>query len=235
MKYEVDNKHREFFSEFGWLECEHVLPEETVHQAHRLVLKYLAERLKMPADRLDRALPIALYRAGRDLWRQAPEVKSVVCHRSLAEIAAQLVRTSPLRIGYDQSFINCDSIFGQDAAVPLRPATLAEVSSIQGMVCGVIIALTKPTSEEPSKPVAHIAPIPRAEGSCVYVSPDTRIDFPRLVARSDESYLLITYSEAVSCFVLCEGDICGASLKGLGYSYGDRLIDQHHPVIYQVR
>ena len=101
MKFIVDNAHREFFQENGWIEFEGVVGLD----ACTAILSSIQQVFRRRGAPRKASLPgdtDTLFKAGRDVWRDDPELKRVICHRTLSEIVSELVEIKPLRLAYDQ-------------------------------------------------------------------------------------------------------------------------------------
>lgn len=236
MKFIVDNKHREFFNDNGWIEFEGIVSPEKIHEVYHAVSNVLARRLVLEKGRLDRVPTDALYLNGHDVWRDNEIVKNFVCQRLHAEIAANLVEAVPLRLAYDQVIMS-----GFNAAYLPPPAlkktlSLEQCSSMQGLLCGFLIALESSHPEEPRTEFSAAnrqVPLPRCDGSAIFLAPDVPIDFTQLFATPACTYLLVVYSKAVTRYVHCDDDLHTHTLKNFGYGFGDKLVDLHHPVLFR--
>ncbi len=212
MKFIVDNSHREFFQEYGWIEFEEVLAPDvcaamllTVEQALRR--RGALRTLSLPED------AITLFKAGRDVWREDAELKRAVCHRTLSEIVSELVEVKPLRLAYDQLLVS-----QMRGCLPPN-ALMGSFGPSQGVVATIAICL-EGTGEGllPSKP-GHISAI----------LPATPLVLPPLHG----TFLLVGYCRAVSRYAIQPLDPCANLPKSWGYAVGDRLIDRLHPIVYR--
>ncbi len=236
MKYIVDNKHREFFAENGWIEFDELLPSAKVSELHKAVMSVLAQRIGVDEERLNRYCADDLYAAGRDVWRDSEFIKNIVCNRSLAEIAANLLEIKPVRLAFDQVIVTGAAGRSKDLLLPRGTRALSSFSCIQGLLCGLLIALTEiPKFEvaEPQSPWLATAHLPQHSGAGVFLSPKTPIDFDEILSGDVGDYLLITYTHAVSVVTFNRDDTYTNSLKELGYSFGDRLSDDLHPIVFR--
>lgn len=199
MKYIVDNRHREFFAKNGWIEFEEIFPISATGkllEAARGVVKSRT-RVKNP--------DVLLH--GHDIWRENSVVKNATCSRTLAEIASELTETKPLRLSYDQLLEQRQT-----------PNSLEQICSLQGTVCGLLIALQDGDEE-------HLL---SKRGNGLFLS--TTTELPKL---SEGYFLLIVYSVVNARYISVESDPHTNYLKRFGYSFGDRLLDKHHPVLFR--
>ncbi len=235
MKFIVDNKHREFFTDHGWIEFEQLLTQEKLYELRRAVNVTLGKRLSISSERLNRMSRGDILMKGRDVWRDSEAIKNVVCNRVYGEIASNLVETTPVRLAYDQILMANGNKSNQVPALN-GEQTLESFSYLQGVLCGLLISLQRVTpldSESTATNVRHTCPIPTKEGNGVFIAPETKLNFPQLLAADGECHLLIVYCRAVSRYVLLPSDPLAHHPKSLGYSVGDRLVDQHNPVLYR--
>jgi len=89
-----------------------------------------------------------------------------------------------------------------------EPMTLSEISSVTEVFGGALIDLKT--------------------GDVHFYLPDTLIDFP-----NESEKLLVVFSTEKARYTLQEKDPHTHSLKKLGYSSGDRLGDETHPLIHK--
>lgn len=235
MKFIVDNKHREFFASHGWIEFEHLLTREKVHDLQRTIEELVSRRLAMTSERMSRASVRQLLLQGHDLWRDSEAIKAVVCNRTYAEIASSLVEEVPIRLAYDQLLMTSPvADTHHDLLMLQKGNSLGDCSCMQGLLCGLLIALKRaPEQENTPKTIVGTCPWPSVEGNGIFLAPGTILNTPELLTMSGESHLLIVYCRAVARYVLSPADPHTHYLKTFGYSFGDRLMDQHHPVLYR--
>lgn len=177
MKILVDNLHREYFNENGFIEFEELIKPERL------------DALKKEIATLQ---PLQSY----DLWRQSVSYQKSLKLSQMAMIASELVEQKPIRIGFDW-------LLPQD----FSGKTLNEISSIQGLLCGLLLSLET--------------------GSGTFVDPAT--PFPEQTG----PHLLIAFAEDRAVYIFQESDPNTHYLKQFGYSFGDRLKQAHNPIIYQ--
>lgn len=233
MKFAVASEHREFFQKERVIEFDALLNEKQLPQLLSALDEALAERLSIPINDIEGLSPGKLFMAGRDLWRANPLVKKLVAQKQLAEIASELIEQKPLRLGYDQLFPELRGRTYQssvsDAYHQLLNThlTLNEVSSIDGVLCGLMLCL-KGDGTGPAEPKTVFSNMP---GNGVFFSPDAPLDFQHLTKHPLQRYLLIVYSRKSSFYKLNEQDPHTYALKHLGFSFGERLSDKSHPTI----
>lgn len=241
IKFALAKEHRLYFEKNQMLEVEGVLTPLQIQQ-----LKFAIERSVAQAAFLNESLkklPAAAkpFMAGRDLWRNDNLIKKIVFDRDLAKIAADLMGVRFLRLGYDQYFPNPAQGSGltlqNSSPSPYEeflkvPATLEEISCIQGMECGLMICLGS-NEQSADQPSPLESPFALKAGNIVYFSAQKVIDFSQLLNRSGQDFLMIGYAAKTALYFTNESDPHFHALKPLGYVFGDRLNDQIHPVVYR--
>jgi len=251
MKFTVAKEHRDFFRKHFRIEFSNLFSVEQCEQlmAERLVI--LSERLNVSKANFNATSVSSQFMAGFDLWRGNAILKKLILQKSLAEVAAELLEVRALRMGYDQLIpdLSATAISAPDDPYRnwlLQTSSLQDISSIQGIMTGLIICLKAPQLEdEPIEtastdleaktvtPPIVVTPslFSTTPGNGVYFSPDAPLDFNDLAARQGYTYLLIVYTKATSVYCKRENDPHTNEFRQLGYNFGDRLSDRYHPLI----
>ncbi len=212
MKFIVDNPHREFFEENGWIEFEEVLTPEACSAILSQVEQVLSRRGAPPRVTLpDDA--VSLFKACRDMWRDDLELKRAIGHRKLSEVISELAEVKPLRLAYDQLLLP-----ESQQCVPAN-ALAGSLGPCQGIVAVAVICL-KGRAE---------GLFPSAPGNVSVLKAET----PLVLNNLQGTFLLIGYCRAVARYSIQALDPCANLPKSLGYSVGDRLIDRLHPIVYR--
>ncbi len=86
MKFIVDNKHREFFNDHGWIEFEQLLSQDKIYELRQAVNDVLSQRLSVSSDRIGRVSRGEILLKGRDVWRNNEVIKNTVCNRVFGEM-----------------------------------------------------------------------------------------------------------------------------------------------------
>ena len=228
MHFSVVREHRDFFRKNHWLECEGVLSQDELGRAAQSISQALAKRLgvtdsvRTPADQV--------FAAGRDLRRETPALKKIVCSHFLGEIAGELIERKPLRLGYDMllpaPFADFLATGSYEEFIGKTP-TLIEMSGIQGVLCGAMLCISGPSAEVETHGLFSTVP-----GSAVYFKPDWPLPLHELRARKGHLYLLIVYVDPKAVYCRQEQDPHLHEFKRLGYQFGDRLTDTLNPIVY---
>lgn len=151
-----------------------------------------------------------------DVWRRNAELKEIIANRQFGEVVARLTDQRPLRLGLDL-------ILSIDQWKP--GATLQDYAPFQGIVGGMLIGFKGAWESE------EVLPIPSQEGSAVILGPE--LIFPELDSHipRENRWLLIIYADSKARFIPSKLGFEGGELKKIGYSFGDRLRDEEHPVV----
>lgn len=242
MKFAITGEHRLFYQKHHAIELEGLCSPTQLKALETAINLTLAERMGLPTQNLGLQEAHTLFGAGRDLWRSHPALKKLATQSSFADIAATLTEQHPLRLGYDQFFPSIkSSLFVQEdpySQFLQMKSALEEVSSLQGVVCGLMLCLNqaKQSEEETqhtSLPDAPIHIFPQQAGNGIFFSPKAKIDWPELFKHEGQRYLMIVYTQAKSVYVLNEADPQVYALKQWGYSLGDRLSDKLNPIVHK--
>lgn len=161
----------------------------------------------------------------RDLCRQSSPLKQVLNLTALGSIVYELSMVKPLRYGFDQ-LLSAPKHHFEKAPLLEGELPLQERSAVTELVMGALICLRSHMFE------THL-PFAKEPGDVVFFRPDLPISFEGLKKCPEDLYLLITFVRANSVFVFCDKDPEQHYLKTLGYSYGDKLKDALHPVVFR--
>lgn len=213
MRHAVVSEHREFFTRNHYIEFDDLFPaEDLADHVNRVLDSRLKKRSRTAYD---------LFMVGRDVWRNDSHVEKIVLNRAIAEVAADLFKQKTLRIAYDQAISTALSIESSF----LKSAKLQEISCFQHLVGGVILRLTP----DPAPPPV----LPRKVGSGVFFGPDFVFPFPSLFQAPSQCFLLIAYCQEKTVYVLEKNDLHTHALKQLGYSFGDKMNNETHPIVFK--
>lgn len=215
-KFAVDPHHREYYQKQHTIEFEGVVSESHLQE------------LRTALSNLMRGIPPARYfEEGRDLWRRAAPFKRLARNIALAEIAAELTNRTQIRLGLDQYFPPFEPSETAYASFLKGGFSLAEATSIQGVICGMMLCLKAPTN-----PVVQPSQLfPAKVGNAIFFDPQWIMPLEEKGARSDGEYLLIVYAEPNGVYIQQERDPLTHLWKQLDYVYGDKLREKTHPLI----
>lgn len=239
MRIAVDGVQKSFFDNEQFIELEGLLRPQQAEILAAEARSIVCERLRIPVAAYSLQSDRKIFGAGRGLWRDRETFQRLSCHSGLAVIAADLFRRRPLRIAYDQLWVPRRmgrigaSFYPQMLAK--ETVTLEDLSSIQGLVGGLMICLEgeEEVDDEPHNPMVgeKLDPFPRIKGSGIYFSAETPLDLSFINKESTNSYLLIAYASLQAVYVHCPGDPNTHDLKDDGFAFGDSLRQEIHPLV----
>lgn len=151
--------------------------------------------------------------AERDLWRHDPALKTFLL-KTVGRIALTLNGKPTLRLLCEQWILKS----------PAQPIALNKMFALQGIEMGV--ALTNSTEEIRKRSPLGLLPMPMP-GHLLFFRPEILLDWPHVT----QPVCLILFGSTQSVYVHNQQDPNGSYLKHLGYSYGDLLKNETHPVI----
>lgn len=223
MDFTIAKEHYDFFHREGYIEFQEVLTPQQLQEINLEITSLLAESLKVSERSVGQRPPQDIYSVGRDLWRKSPSIKKYLLHKRWARIAAELLDSSLLRIGYDQLIphgYNHESI-----------TTLSAISPLQGIFCGVLFTL-----ESDDRILLEGAtpslPSPTA-GNAIFFKSDHPLDLSDLSPLTSGLYHLVVFAGAKTVYIYNETDINTHTMKRLGYVFGDKLNDSLNPILYR--
>lgn len=243
MKYTIIGDHRDYFQKNHAIEFEELLTQSQLSDLDESIDEVLAGRLQIAQKNLAAQTPHSLFMAGRDLWRTHISIRKIVTSARLAHIASELIEIKPLRLGYDQ-FFSGGSLrwtYGQEnhpySQLLSEVHSLADISCLQGVLCGLMLCLSfsheGQSIQLPKDAEAPLNIFCSKPGSGVYFDPSSPIDFSQLTHRKGDRYLLITYVQPSSVYLLKENDIHTHALKSVGYVFGDKLKEKLNPIVFR--
>lgn len=236
MKLATDKSHRDYFYKNGTIEFESLISTEQVQELNEGINRVLSKSLSLSKDKIERRESKDLFLQGRDLFRKDEKIKKIVLNRHLAEIAVELMEVRSLRIGYDQLLIGkmYSPIRVEKTANPYEDylnnsGSLQDKSCLTPLICGLILCL------EPAHSI-EIPPsfLPKSAGSGVFFKPELSFDLSFLNHAEGGRYLLITYADPRTVYILNDQDPLTHAYKHLGHVFGDRINDKFNPLVYKV-
>lgn len=241
MKFVITAEHRHFFEQKNAIEFEGLLDSDQLKLFLNALNTTLSERLHINPRNLQKQTPQAQFMAGHDLWRANDALKKIIAHTRLAEIAAQLTGQRVLRLGYDQFLPSLGNsvyqIEGSYSEIINSQSSLEEISSLQGITCGLMLCLETDSEEaELATPVdsdSKIQVFSNKSGNGIFFSPVKPIDFTPLKTPKGKSFLLIAYTISTAVYIYRRTDPLGPAWQSVGYSLGDRLVDKWNPIVYR--
>lgn len=233
MKISIENTHREYFKENRCIAFEGLLKPKEVEELKNAIQVNIHRRLEIPLSHQLDVGDTAISQEGRDLWRESRLIRNYTHKRKWSEMVANIADEKPLRLACDHGMIwpkedhfSSDDYFWADLIY--KGKSLNEIISVQGITCGLIVCLQPPNTP----PVEEVV-FPSEAGDVLLISPDFTFDEinDHLDLRGG-IYYLIVYSQSISLAVQRPQDRHGALMRKMGYTFGDRLNDKLHPIVY---
>lgn len=208
MRLFLTDDQKAFFQKNRFIEIEGLLPLEKIAQIEKLSELTLAQRTSSENSFLQ----------GYDLWRDNQELKEILHKRSLIKIIAELFNTFPLRIAFDQ--------YLHTTFPPPIPTTwaLEELSCIKPLAGSLLIPLSC------VHPLKSHFPFPQ-KGNVLFLAPDYPIPWPLLFGLEGLKLLMVHFAPEKALYQQEIRDPHQHVLKKWGYVFGDRLRNQHHPLL----
>ncbi len=243
MKLAIAKEHRDFFQKQGFIEFEDFLSQNDLILFDRAINQALSQRIKTFQEKGEQVASEQLFLRGRDLWRSDEELRTLVCQSRFARIVSELIEKKPLRLGYDQLFPSLYPTSLRKASSSIytgfiqQTTTLNEISCLQGIVCGLMLALfaSNPENQEMGqvKESEGVDIFPHRPGQVIFFQPHIPINLTYLYQHSGQRFLLIVYTQSLACYQLQVQDPHTHFLKHLGYIFNDRLSDKLNPIVYR--
>jgi hypothetical protein len=232
MKLVTDKSHRDYYYKHASIEFDALFPPQQVTEINQAIEAILCNRMSLRKGQLALQNRNNLYLNGHDLWREDESLKKLFLHRRLAEIAGELNEIHSLRMGSDQLLL------GEKKALDLstenvyeqylkQEGSLQERSCFRPVAAGLLVCL-EPIVSEIDYPLFS-----KIVGSGVFFKPDLPLDLSPLVDMQSGRYILISYVDPRTVYVLNENEPHTHTLKHLGYVFGDRLSDRLNPLIFR--
>ena len=227
MKFTVAKEHRDYFNMNGMIEFEGLISIEKIHAANNDINRIIKERTKTANPS-----PAQSFAQGRDLWRKSSLLRNIDCNKHFVEIIKELFTVPAIRLGCDQLLTQVSDEFTLHKNPYYdwikAPMSLQDISCIQGVTCGLILCLEDHQGD-------NSGVLSNKAGNGVFFKPNQPIDYAKLISRYPQRYVLITYCEPNSVYILQKNDPQFHVLKDIGYSYGDKLKDKYNPLLGKVR
>lgn len=127
MQMHITAQQSRLYAQCGWIEFEEFLSKEkcaALSQAIQTLLQKRAQKKHLT--------PEALYKIGRDLWRENTDLQQTFCSKLLSGAVSSLCGKKPLQLACDQWIPEGHS---------MSPLNMQAHLSFQGLVCGCLLML----------------------------------------------------------------------------------------------
>jgi hypothetical protein len=224
MRFAITADHRDFFTKNHYIEFEEILPFDQVSSLKKNAEETIAQRLRIPLEKLNKKTAPEVYYAGYDLWRDHEEIKKITQKQAFASLASELMQAIPLRYAFDQYFATYQCSIASPYDVPY---SLQDVSCITPLAGGLLL----PLEDLPSPPTFF--PMPLKAGNGLFISSTFALPWPHLFSTCGLCFFLIAYAMEKAFFRADSHDPHAATLKKLGYVFNDQLKDSIHPIVFR--
>ncbi len=219
MPFTVHSDHRDFFEKNNFIELEELFSLEQVDALNRLLDQALSNRTRARKETRTQTQTQTLFVDGYDLWREDAQIKKIAHKHNIAEVVAEIFRTTPLRIAFDL-FVAA----GHTSPFP-KELPLTESSCLQPLVGALLVQLGDATGEVSG------FPLPSKKGNVLLISPQLPIPWPTLFATPGLRLFMMSFGGQKTLYRAEIKDPHAPFLKKLGYVYGDYLKDALHPIL----
>ena len=223
MRFELSDSFRNFFSKNHLIEFEEILSFDEADLLSSKIDTLMPTSLAhIP---MQNASNKELWAAGRDLWKQDPDIKKIILKSRIGEIAAFLFKKKQIRIAYTQFMMT-----GSQKDAPFAEnRMLTEISSMDPILGGVFLSLSSPGEifEEELLPDLK----KQKKGRAIFFSAGYPIPFPELFQQKGQKTLLICFTEQRVRYKMQPLDVHTHALKKLGYTFGDLISEEDAPYI----
>jgi len=225
MRFSLPDSYFEFFLRNQILEIENLM---TLQDAETLSQKYEKLLLKhMHQKPLSLASNPELWKAGKDLWKEDPEIKKILFRLQLGELCHILFKQRPIRLAYTQALFTGDK---QDSLFS-ETELLQNISSMGPLLGGVLLCLDTPSEQEKVALVPDLKNL--AKGRAFFFSGEYQIPFAELFKQKRLKMILLCFAPGKVRYKLEPKDPHTHELKKSGYGFGDSLPEEICPYLYR--
>jgi len=228
MKIIADSEQIRYFKEHHIIQFDDVISSARLEEVNNEIDIVLSKRTGARKEQAKKLPPAEVYPYTRDLWRDSDVIKKFDCQNRFADLVSSFFNTQKFLLGSDQLLVpESASSIGYQPYYPQafpEPKPLEEQSSIQGIHSALIVCL-KGESD------ASDAVFPTHPGSVVMIGPDYLLPLGELEHNHTQRFLLISYVRHDALYLYRKEDPNTHYLKGLGYVFGDKLMQKGHPLI----
>ena len=217
MRYSITAQQRNFFLTNHYIEFEGLFEKSAVK-----TLQQSLEAVVMDRADTKEIVQETIFEHGRDVSRKSTYCKKLLYTKSLAMFAAELCQKRSLIFGFDQYYVAHDSL----ALIATQEQSFTlEKSSIQGLVCGMVLCLQAPDNAE-SEGI-----LPKVPGSVIFFDTNCTLQHTTMKEETPFRYLMFTWADSKAVYRHKDEDLQMHALKQLGYMFGDQLKRQTHPIL----
>ena len=225
MRFSLPDSYFEFFLRHQILEIENLMTsqdaETLCEKTEALLLKHLHQKPLNLASNLE------LWKAGKDLWKEDPEIKKILFRLQLGELSHVLVTQRPIRLAYTQGLFTGDK----------QDSLFSETENVQNISCmgpllgGVLLCLDTPSEQEEVQLLPDLKTLAKARA--FFFSGEYAIPFAELFKQKRLKMILLCFAPGKIRYKLEPKDPHTHELKKSGYGFGDLLKEEICPYLYR--
>ncbi len=204
-KFAIDIQHIDFYKEHGFLEIENLISPALLEVLSLDLLDYSPDQ-------------------SRYLSRKHDAFQKVIKNKSIKNLALELTSKSLLKHGLDMLITIEDKEKHKD------PVYFRQLFSYTGIALGLCINLSSDDIAREENNSEHDCLFPSKRRSGTFFQPSKAIDFSYLTKHEKQLLILFCYTD--SRYKLNPLDPFAHDVKNEGMSFGDKLSDKYHPLIY---
>lgn len=227
MRFSLPDSYFEFFCKHQILEIEDLLSEQEVDDLCRHMETVLLKKLfQKPLDLVSNQ---EFWKAGKDLWKEDPQIKKILFRLQLGELCHFLFKKRPIRLAYAQTFFTGK----QQDLVFSKAASLSNISSASPLLGGALFCFSSTQKETTSEQPGIPSLLEIQKKRVFFFSPDYPIPFPELFQEKEMRALLLCFAAGNARYKLEPKDPHTHDLKKEGYVFGDSLKEETCPYLYR--
>lgn len=232
MKLTTAKEHRDFFHRHHWLEVESIYTPDECASLNAQLVAALAEKMRLPPSLLPALPSNDLFLAGRDFWRDHPDMRRLAFDAQLSSLFSELTDLTIFRIGADQllpTLPPASRIRNEPSqyAAWLSSGNLGTMFSLQGAVGGVLVNIATPSVSHADTEV----PFPKNIGNALFFDAHVMPLWSLLEQCPFPGAYLLVYCDVRARYKIAPTDPHAYHLKHQGYSLNDLLNDKLNPIV----
>ncbi|MDF2550068.1 MAG: hypothetical protein K0S07_1135 [Chlamydiales bacterium] len=240
MKYSFTGDQRFHFEKTGSIIFERFVSDENLKIMHEQALNVAVQRGEKTKIVKSRLTPQQALLQGRDLYKDAPKVRSFAAKRGVVNLVLEITGLQSVRLAFDQLIVTSKAPLPEKFLHPslatdlVQREPLSSLSCIRGLTLSAILCLESDSVGESvflQKETFSLSDL--KPGDLAFLEADQPFPFDELYGKETGEYLLIAYAEPQALYTLHERDIHTHLLKREGYVFGDRLKDPYHPLLFR--
>ncbi len=226
MRFSLPDSYFDFLLKHQILEIEDLMTAQEAETLCEKTESLLVSRLHQKP--LCISSNLELWKAGKNLWKEDPEIKKILFHLQLGEISHFLFKKRPIRLAYTQTFFTenkKDAVFSSSEI-------LNNISCVNPLLGGVLLCLRSSDNQESITPLIPDLKATK-KGRAFFFSEQYPIPFPELFQQKGLRMILIAFAPGRLRYKLEPKDIHTHDFKKVGYGFGDLIKEELCPYLYR--